>query len=438
MQRRTSPTRLALLYLLAVLLPVALVMLWRPLPSARPFLVELSLALAFVGLVQIALQFLLIARFERVSASYGLDAVLRFHRYVALVAVLFVVAHPVILVIFEPAMLALLHPLHGSWGIRTANWALYAIILLALLSVFRKQLRLGYEAWRLSHTLLGIAAIVLAHLHVHLSGRYTDVWWKEALLITISAVAVALLAYLRLIRPALQRRSPYRVAELRPERGRVWSLALEPVGHAGMRFKPGQFGYLKLRHPYSVDEHPFSFASSAERPGRMAFAIKELGDFSDRIGTVPVGTKAFVDGPHGAFSSDLSPAAGYVLIAGGIGIAPFMSMLRTMADRSDRRPVLLVYGEKRWEDLAFREEIEGLRGKVVLDVVYTLDQPPGDWTGERGFITAELLRRHLPQEGIERMVFVCGPNPMIEAVEAALAQCGVPARLVHAERFDLV
>src|SRR5690554_2274086 len=206
-------------------------MMWRPTPPARPFLVELSLALGLVGLVQLALQFVLIARFERVSVSYGVDAIMRFHRYVALVALVFVVAHPIILVLHEPAMAALLNPLYGDWGVRTANWAIYALILLVLLSLLRKQFRLSYEAWRVSHTLLGVATIVLSHVHVHISGRYTNVLWKELLLIAISTVAVALLVYVRLVRPAQLRRRPYLVSEVRPERGSVWSLALRPEGH---------------------------------------------------------------------------------------------------------------------------------------------------------------------------------------------------------------
>mgnify|MGYP002620014174 FL=1 len=434
---RTVHRSLVVAYL-GVILITLIAMMWRPTPPARPFLVELSLALAFVGLVQLALQFVLIARFERLSVSYGVDVILRFHRYVAMIALLFIVAHPIILVLHEPAMAALLNPLYNDWGVRTANWAIYALILLVLLSVLRKQLRLSYEAWRISHTLLGVATIVLSHVHVHISGRYTNVLWKELLLIAISTVAVALLVYVRLVRPAQLRRRPYLVSEVRPERGSVWSLALRPEGHGGMRFLPGQFGYLKLGSPYTIHEHPFSFSSSAEHTGQIEFAIKELGDFTDRIGSVPIGTVAFIDGPHGAFSTDLSQAPGYVLIAGGVGIAPLISMLRTLADRGDRRPVQLIYGEKRWEDVAFRDEIEELKERLSLDVVYTLDDPPEGWDGETGYVDAGLLRRHLPQEGFERNYFICGPNPMIDAVEAALAANDVPARLVHAERFDLV
>jgi ferredoxin-NADP reductase len=153
---------------------------------------------------------------------------------------------------------------------------------------------------------------------------------------------------------------------------------------------------------------------------------------------VPLGMTAFVDGPHGSFSTELTPAPGYVFIAGGIGIAPFMSLLRTLADRGDPRPVVLLYGEKRWEDVAFREELGELRERLALDVVYVLEQPNEDWEGETGFVDEALLRRHLPREGFERHVFICGPNPMIDAVERALIACGVPERNVSAERFVLV
>jgi predicted ferric reductase len=248
-----------------------------------------------------------------------------------------------------------------------------------------------------THAVLGIGAVVSAHVHVHLAGRYTDAAWKEAVLIAISAVMVGLFLYLRFVKPALVRRSPYRVAEVRPERGRCGRCRWRPSTTRACASCPGQYGYLKLRSPYSLHEHPFSLASSAERPDRLEFAIKELGDFTNGIGRVPPGTAAFVDGPHGSFSPDLSGAAGFVLIAGGIGIAPFMSVLRTMADRGDPRPVLLVYGEKRWDDVAFREELDELRQRIALDVVFVLERPPDDWTGEVGFVNQEMLLRVLPR-----------------------------------------
>ena len=77
----------------------------------------------------------------------------------------------------------------------------------------------------------------------------------------------------------------------------------------------------------------------------------------------------------------------HVLIAGGVGITPMMSMIRTLADRGDKRPVILLYGSKDWESITFREELEALKARLDLTVVHVLANPPADWTGEQGFIT---------------------------------------------------
>ena len=428
-------------YLILVTLPLWLMMI-RPTPPARPFLVEASLALGFVGLIQMALQFALIARFRGLTAPLGIDTILRHHRRIAAVALLFLIAHPVMLAIHEPSLWAAFDPFGGSWANRTGAWALYGLILLALLSVGRKTLRLSYEAWRVSHAVLGIATIVLAHVHLNLAGRYSDVLWKELVLIAITLLAVSGFVWLRLIRPALAKRRPYRVARMQKEAGDVWTVDLEPDGHAGMRFDAGQFAYLTLGpNPYTLDEHPFSFASSAERAqrdGSVGFAIKELGDFTRRLGNVPIGTVAHLDGPHGSFTPDRFPAPGYVLISGGIGLAPLLSMIRTLRDRGDPRPVLLIHGEKRLEDVPYLGELRALEREMPLDLVLSLEEPPEGWDGERGFIDEAMLRRLWPDERFRRTVFVCGPNPMISAVESALRRIGVPDEDVHAERFDLV
>ena len=252
-----------LAYVLVISSPL-LFMVVQPVPPARPLLIEASVALGFVGLLMMAIQFVLIGRVQRLSAPFGIDTLLRYHRHIAGIALGFVIIHPLLLVLHDPALLSWFDPIGGTWASRTGAWAVYAFILLVFLSVFRRQLRIRYEAWRMSHTVLGVTAIVCALAHVHLAGRYTDVPWKEAILIGVSAVTVGAYGYVRLVKPALMRREPYTVREVRPERGNVWSLALQAEGHPGMRFLPGQYGYLKLGSPYTFDEHPFSFASSSE------------------------------------------------------------------------------------------------------------------------------------------------------------------------------
>lgn len=426
------------LYLLVVLVPVFL-MLVPPVPSGRRFWVELSVALGFVGLTQIAVQFVLIARFKRVTAPYGIDVILQYHRQIAMVAVGLILLHPAIIMIDNPSRLKLLNPFGGNWASRAAWVSVLALLLIVVSSVFRERLKLDYERWRLSHLILGVTAIVFAQLHVSMAGLYTNTAWKQAIWILMAAVMVGLVFYLRVLKPALQRGNRWRVAEVRPERGDTHSLVLEPVGHEGVRFAPGQFAWIKLAHsPFTLEEHPFSFSSSAERTDRVEFGIKALGDFTSRIGEISVGTGAYLDGPHGAFSIDRYAAVGYVMIAGGVGITPMMSFLRTMSDRRDPRPVLLLYADKQWDAMAFREELEELSEKIDLDVVHALEEPPDDWKGEEGFVTRELLERRLPRELFSRSYFVCGPEPMMEAVRSALLEMGVEEERIQMEKFSLV
>lgn len=425
------------LYILVVLVPI-LLMLVPPVPSGRQFWLEFSVALGFVGLTQIALQFVLIARFKRLTAPYGIDIILRHHRRVALLALSLILLHPLIIVLDNPSRLKLLNPLGGNWASRFGLISVAALLAIALTSVYRERLRLGYERWRLSHLILGVTAIVFAQLHVSLAGLYTNMPWKQAVWIGSAAAMVGLVAYLRVFKPAWQRGYSWKVTEVRKERGQTHTLVVEPVGHEGMRFEPGQFAWLKLAHsPFTLEEHPFSFSSSAERPDRLEFGIRELGDFTSRIGEIPLGTAAFLDGPHGAFSIDRHPAVGYVFIAGGVGITPIMSFLHTMSDRRDPRPVLLIYAEKALDSVPYLEALDELSQRLDLRIVRVLEEPPPDWGGESGFVDGDLLDRRLPREDFPRQFFLCGPPPMMASVHAALLERGVPEAKIQMEKFVL-
>jgi predicted ferric reductase len=186
-------------------------------------------------------------------------------------------------------------------------------------------------------------------------------------------------------------------------------------------------------------EHPFSLASSAQRCDRIEFGIKALGDFTKTIKDVKPGTKAYLDGPYGVFTSDrYENTAGFVFIAGGIGITPIMSMLVTLAERKDERPLLLIYANKTWEDITYREEIETLKEELDLTVIHVLKEPPEDWSGERGYVDKELLQRYIPKRPATRNYFICAVPKMMEVVEAALHELGVPVTHVHMEHYNLV
>jgi predicted ferric reductase len=426
------------LYLLLALFPLV-VGLAPPAPAGRAFWLELSVAMGFVGLGQLALQFGLIARFRRISQPFGIDLVMQYHRQIGILALALVVAHPAVLIVWQPAYAHMLDPSGGDAGALTGLFATLAMIGLVVLSVWRRPLRISYEVWRVSHGLLGVAALGLAQTHVLLTGLYVTVPWKYVTLTAWCTLFVGLIVYLRLLKPLDLLRRPWRVVEVKPDLGGTWSVALEPDGHEGLAFSPGQFAWLKVgRSAWSAEEHPFSFSGSAERPDRLEFGIKELGDFSGRIGHVPVGTRVLVDGPHGSFSCDFHEGQELLLIAGGIGISPILSMLRTLADRGDRRPVTLVYACSNWGRAAFRAEITELGQRLVLRTVYVLEEGHEGWSGPVGYVTREVLAPLVAGAVSGRQTFLCGPDAMMVVVERLLLECGVPPSRIHMERFHLV
>jgi ferredoxin-NADP reductase len=215
-------------------------------------------------------------------------------------------------------------------------------------------------------------------------------------------------------------------------------LELEADGHPGQPFSPGQFAWIKLPGiRSSLAEHPFSYSSSALLPATPAFTIQPYEGFSRDVARFMPGTRVLVDGPHGSFR--LRPdAAGCVLVAGGIGITPSMSVLRTAAERDDARSYQLLYAVKTPDRVVFREELEALRACLSLTVVLVVSSPPPDWRGERGRITPELLDRVLPDDLREWQFLVCGPPPFVDAAVRSLADVGIPGEHVHAERFVTV
>jgi predicted ferric reductase len=288
------------------------------------------------------------------------------------------------------------------------------------------------------HTVLALVVVVGALLHVFFVDEYVSSLWKQILWGLMSAAFVGLLVWVRLVKPRRALPRPWRLERVVPERGETTTLVLKPPPGAAFRFDPGQFGWFAIgRSPFSISQHPFSFASSAERD-EVELAVKALGDFTSRAPELERGTTVYVDGPHGVFSIDQDEGPGFGLIAGGVGIAGLISMIRTMADRHDVRPVLLFYANRDWDGVAFREELERLTERLALTVVHVLERPPDDWAGETGYVTAEVLARHLPSGYRRFQFFICGPDPMMDAAEAALIGLGVPPERVHTERFDMV
>jgi predicted ferric reductase len=427
-----------IIYLLFILAPL-FALLAGSLPPTRDFWTEFSVTIGYAGLAMMGRQFGLTARFRYVTDPWGEDVIYHFHRQISLIAVGLVVAHPLLLFVVRPELLALLNSIQAPWRARFAALSIYSLIALVGMALWRVKLNIAYETWHLTHIVLAVVALTAGLLHMVGWSFYLTDPWKRALWIGLTIFWIGLLLYVRIVKPLFMLRRPYRVAEVRRERGDTTTLVMQPDGHPGFRFTPGQFGWLTLwASPFKITGHPFSFSSSAEvADGRVEMSIRNLGDFTSEIHKVPVGQRVYLDGPYGAFTIG-NPADMHVLIAGGIGVTPIMSMIHTLADRSDARPVILLYGNRDWESITFREELEALKARLNLTIVYVLADPPAGWTGEHGFITAEMFKRRLPPPYAEHEYFICGPDVMMDAIERALGELSVPLSKYHSERYSFV
>lgn len=433
------PLALAALYLFATLLPIALAL--RSVGRGADVWVRLGIAAGIAAFAMLLMQMVSSGRFERLSGRLGIDVTMGFHKWAAPVALALALAHPILLVGppggDRPNRFArhLDRILHGP-DLTEARLALVLLAVLVLSALLRDRLRLRYEIWRAGHALGAIALIALTLAHVLTDGRGADDW-GVVYWIGFAALVTAPAAWVYLRRIAFDHAGDWSVAQVRPVADRLWEVALSRPSGAPAPFRAGQFAWLAFgRHRLPLFDHPFSFASPPSEGTRPRFLIREAGDFTATIGTLPVGTRVGMDAPHGSFvlEDDTSPV---LLVAGGVGIAPILSILGDLADRGDRRPVRLIYAARGPEALVdpalWRPALERLDARAIV----LTDTPPGAPDIRQGPMTEAHMREAL--DGLDPAgirALICGPGPMMTAAADCLHGCGTPYDRIDYERFE--
>ena len=214
-------------------------------------------------------------------------------------------------------------------------------------------------------------------------------------------------------------------------------LVLRLIEPAEIKFFPGQ--YVDIAIPGTDTVRSFSMANTSSREsGLLEFVIKVYpdGHFSKFLAEkLAEGDRLDITGPFGVFTlregeNDL------VFVGGGAGMAPILSLLRTMAERGLQRKATFFYGARTKKDLCFEAELRSLEGKLPgFRYIPALSEPAGDeeWDGETGLIT-EVVKRHASDlRGAH--AYVCGPPPMVEAALPLLATLGVEEKRIYYDKF---
>lgn len=423
------------IYMVLALLPM-LIAVTGDLPEYRTFWIELGVAFGFVGLSLFALQFIFSGRLSRIAPVFGKDNVLNFHRQIGITSFFLFMLHPLTLLLTEPKFIDYFNPSVNFFRAIALSFATVAIILISLTSIWRVTVKLSYEYWRLLHGLLAMAILFIGLVHSLQVAHYLDAMWKKVALGAMMLSALYMVIHTRLVRPWMNKKRPYIITEVKREIGDCWTLFLKADGHSKMEYSPGQFAWITIGPtPFSLQQHPFTFASSA-RSDTIAFTAKVEGDFTATWQNIPKGTKAWLEGPFGSFTPQRDRHL--LLIMGGIGITPAMSMLRTMRDEKGARKAVLIYANTTYEDITFRDELEILSRDLDLEIVHVLQGPHTSWKGEKGIVTSDLLKKYLPENHDNYMFFICGPAPMMDQAGIALFDLEVNWDHIYMERFEIV
>lgn len=395
--------------------------------SPVPDLYDLLRLLAAWGVAALILQYILASRVHWFEGGYGQDRMLDHHRWLGRAAVGLLVGHAA-LVTYTGLRLGdgiLLDP-----GRLLGMLALLLLFATASTASLHKSLGLRYGTWKGIH-LANYLVLPVAAVHF-----FNVAIVDSALLYPYAALAAGFSALVvhRLWGIARMHRNPYRVTAVIPEAKDIWTLRFSgpTVSHL-----PGQYLHVHLlRDGRREESHPFTISS---KPGAEHLSItpKASGDFTATIGQTSVGDGALVDAPYGIFSycnhDDKGKA---VFIAGGIGITPFMSMLRYMRDHDRDRDVLLLWANRSRDYLCFEEELAEMAADLPgFQRILFMSDDPG-WQGEKGHIDAERIRRYAGDLA-ERRFYVCGPPPMRRSILAILRSLGVPGNRIHYEVFEL-
>ena len=236
----------------------------------------------------------------------------------------------------------------------------------------------------------------------------------------------------------------WKVIKVVPENHDTNSLYLEGPDHGFAGRKAGQYASIRIMRPDGWSEpHPFTISGAPEDPF-VRLTIKKEGKFTSAIPDLKPGAPVKCMGPLGAFCKDIDAKPSIVMIAGGVGITPFLSVLRHFRNIKAGNRVMLFWSNKTMEDVFSADEISEMTGQLNLTIVHCLSREDDvqrharqEFPGvifEKGRLSQDILRKHGVTGGAA--VYLCGPPPMMESALNDMQGIGVSPDSVEREKFS--
>lgn len=381
-------------------------------------------------------QLLLIGRMPVIKQALGMEQELKLHRLNGYAAIYFLLAH----IAFSTIGYALsvhvdvIHQfvdfIFNYQDVLKATLASALMIGLVIMSVVIVRRHFKYETWYLVH-LSSYLAIVLGFGHQLSIGSdfiiqpgFRQYWWALYIL------TFGLINFVRLARPlSIWLWQDWRVTRVIKEAEDIYSIYVTGRHIHKFRFEAGQFAIWHfLINLTSWQGHPFSF-SVAPGSSELRLTFKNVGDYTSQLKKIIPGTRVIIEGPFGNFTANRLRGDNVVMIAGGIGLTPIISMLAELSKTN--ASISVIYAARHSNYLALRHELDKYAALPSVEVHYLFDMSS---TYSKHKLRQKL--RQLVPDIEDREVFLCGPIAMMSAVTGSLVAEGVSMDHIYTERFS--
>ncbi len=240
--------------------------------------------------------------------------------------------------------------------------------------------------------------------------------------------------------------STARVVRVEKENSDISSVYMEGYAESFSKRFAGNFLTLKIKQEDGQwsKAHPFTISCAPEDPVLRA-TIKRLGEFTTRVHALKPGDELDCAGPYGLFCKGIDSIENIVLIAGGVGITPFLSVLRHFRNIKALNRVLLIWSNKGIEDAFALDELKAMTAELNLRIVHNLSREDAAGAAqyadpavqsvmyEPGRCTREVMKKHI--SGSDPAIFLCGPPPMQDFILAEVESLGIDPKNVKKENF---
>ena len=400
--------------------------------GADKLMLRTGKVLGMIAGTLLLLQMVLAARIRFLDRIFALDRLFYFHQISGTLIAACVLIHPVLILLPEDMLFI---PLEIRYWPEFVGLGLLLFILgMAASGNFRAALRIPFNYWWLMHRMAAVVTAAALFVHVLYVSDTFESGLPRTIVFWAMGLYILLYLWVKLKRFAIRHR-PYTVAAVEPAAKGAYRLYAEPNTREIKPHAPGQFAFITIKSKHiSREEHPFTIAAAPTMRPAAEFVIRTSGDWTTQIGNVKPGDLVSIDGPYGLFTHLRVPEAPeMVMIAGGIGITPMLSMLRYMADTGDQRKITLIWSNRTREYIIFPDAFKDLESRLPgLEITHVLtDTPPSKQLDRME------LEKMLARTRRDAPVFLCGPPQMMTDIKKALLAIGFPRRLIFTERFSL-